>query len=418
MDLRQRLLSRLGLLLGSLLCMTLAVQYDSLRQDIHAEVAASNRLVDALVAASQGDQATLNSAAPQLRHLRVRLADSPAPASNADNPLYLLLGGTPETPERTIMIGSQSVLIAANPSSETAEQLADTVRLLITLLLYSGATLLVAWWVADRALRPVRDLESSLQRLADGHSDPALPAFALREFNRVARAIEGLAAALGEARAAQRALARQLISVQEDERHTLARELHDEMGQTLTALNVTASHMSRHAEQLDRAALHECTSELRRELRHCGKQLRDLLKTLRPHGLDATGLLATLRELLASWQIKGLGIEFAASLPENLPEVSESTALVVYRVMQEALTNVVRHSHASQCSVSLRCTEQQLCLCIEDNGCGLQQAGPARQGGLLGMAERVDMVGGQLRYDNRPEGGLRVFTSMPLQARQ
>ena len=154
MDLRQRLLSRLGLLLGSLLCMTLAVQYDSLRQDIHAEVAASNRLVDALVAASQGDQATLNSAAPQLRHLRVRLPDSPAPASNEDNPLYLLLGGAPETPERTIMIGGQSVLIAANPSSETAEQLADTVRLLITLLLYSGATLLVAWWVADRALRP------------------------------------------------------------------------------------------------------------------------------------------------------------------------------------------------------------------------------------------------------------------------
>ena len=179
-----------------------------------------------------------------------------------------------------------------------------------------------------------------------------------------------------------------------------------------------ASHLSRHADQLDREALSEGTTELRRELRRCGSQLRGLLKTLRPHGLDAAGLLDTLHELLASWQIKGLGIEFAVSFPESLPALSETSALVVYRVTQEALTNVVRHSHASQCSVSLHCDDEQLWLCIEDNGCGLHQAGPARQGGLLGMAERVDMVGGQLSYDNRPSGGLRLLAGIPQLAGQ
>lgn len=418
MDLRLRLISRLGVLLGGLLCVTLAVQCYSLRQDIHAEVAASNRLVDALIAAGQGDQASLSLAAPELRHLRIRPAEAPLPGNANGSRLDELAGGVPESTERAIRIGNQTLLISANPESETTEQLADTVRLLITLLLYSGATLLVAWWVADRALSPVRDLESSLQRLANGEADPALPPFALREFTRVAEAIQQLAAALGEARAAQKALARQLISLQEDERHTLARELHDEMGQTLTALNVMASHLSRHANELDREALSEGTTELRRELRRCGSQLRGLLKTLRPHGLDAAGLLGTLHELLASWQIKGLGIEFAVSLPESLPAVSEASALVVYRVMQEALTNVVRHSHANRCSVCLHCDDEKLWLCIEDNGCGLRQAGPARQGGLLGMAERVDMVGGQLSYDNRSSGGLRLLAGIPRLAGQ
>jgi two-component system sensor histidine kinase UhpB len=91
----------------------------------------------------------------------------------------------------------------------------------------------------------VRELEASLHRLARGEPDPALPAFALREFRRVARRHRRTwPAPLADARTAQHALARQLISVQEDERRVLARELHDEMGQTLTALSVTATHLA------------------------------------------------------------------------------------------------------------------------------------------------------------------------------
>ena len=91
------------------------------------------------------------------------------------------------------------------------ERLGDTVRLLGTLLFFSGATLIVAWWAAHRALAPVRELEAGLQRLARGDAGAALPAFALREFSRVAGAIDALAAALAQARDAQRQLSRQLI---------------------------------------------------------------------------------------------------------------------------------------------------------------------------------------------------------------
>lgn len=416
MDLRRRLLGWLGLLLGGLLAMTLIVQLHSLRADIGAEVAASSRLVEVLLAADgAAPDLPQRLADADLRHLSIRSVDTPAGPEAP--PLLARLGLVPESGAgHEIRVGAHRLIIAPNPASEIEERLGDTVRLLITLLLYSGATLLAVWWAADRALSPVRALEDGLHRLARGESDPALPSFALREFRRVAGAIERLAAALGEARAAQRALARQLIAVQEEERRALARDLHDEMGQTLTAINATAAHLERHAARLDATAVAECAADLRRDIRRSGKQLRAMLKTLRPHGLDASGLAAMLRELLDSWRNRETGIEFAVELPAHWPEVDETAALTLYRILQEALTNVVRHSGARHCTVRIAADTGRLRLSIEDDGDGLPQTGPARRGGLLGMAERLEMAGGRLQLDSLPGRGLRLSAELPAMA--
>ncbi|WP_295007770.1 sensor histidine kinase [uncultured Dechloromonas sp.] len=416
MDLRRRLLGWLGLLLGGLLAMTLIVQLHSLRADIGAEVAASSRLVEVLLAADgAAPDLPQRLADADLRHLSMRSVDTPAVPEAP--PLLARLGLVPESGAgHEIRVGAHRLIIAPNPASEIEERLGDTVRLLITLLLYSGATLLAVWWAADRALSPVRALEDGLHRLARGESDPALPSFALREFRRVAGAIERLAAALGEARAAQRALARQLIAVQEEERRALARDLHDEMGQTLTAINATAAHLERHAARLDATAVAECAADLRRDIRRSGEQLRAMLKTLRPHGLDASGLAAMLRELLDSWRNRETGIEFAVELPAHWPAVDETTALTLYRILQEALTNVVRHSGARHCTVRIVADTGCLRLSIEDDGDGLPQTGPARRGGLLGMAERLEMAGGRLQLDSLPGRGLRLSAELPAMA--
>lgn len=416
MDLRRRLLGWLGLLLGGLLAMTLIVQLHSLRADIGAEVAASSRLVEVLLAADgAAPDLPQRLAEADLRHLSIRSVDTPAGPEAP--PLLARLGLVPESGAgHEIRVGAHRLIIAPNPASEIEERLGDTVRLLITLLLYSGATLLAVWWAADRALSPVRALEDGLHRLARGESDPALPSFALREFRRVAGAIERLAAALGEARAAQRALARQLIAVQEEERRALARDLHDEMGQTLTAINATAAHLERHAARLDATAVAECAADLRRDIRRSGEQLRAMLKTLRPHGLDASGLAAMLRELLDSWRNRETGIEFAVELPAHWPAVDETAALTLYRILQEALTNVVRHSGARHCTVRIAADTGCLRLSIEDDGDGLPQTGPARRGGLLGMAERLEMAGGRLQLDSLPGRGLRLSAELPAMA--
>src|SRR5574343_1942479 len=353
MDLRRRLIGRLGLLLAGLLAATMLVQLSSLRSDIEAEVAASEHLVATLLASSETNPDALahRLADTDLRHLRIRPAEQALPVATPDAWWRRIVLQPNTSLEREIRIGDRLLIITPKPDSEIDERLGDTVRLLITLLLYSGATLLVAWLVADRALRPVRDLEAGLHRLALGKPDPALPAFALREFARVAGAINQLATALQAARGAQRELARQLIGVQEDERRALARDRHDEMGQTLTALNATAAHLERNASRLDAAAVAECAADLRRDIRHSGEQLRAMLKTLRPHGLDAAGLTAALHEQVDGWRSRETGIEFAEEIPDRLPTVDDATALTLYRVLQEALTNVVRHSGARHCAI-------------------------------------------------------------------
>lgn len=416
MDLRRRLLGWLGLLLGGLLTGALLVQLASLRDDIEAEVGASARLVDLLLAADAGEAGLAERLAEaRLRHLSLSL-DAPPPPADGEPGLLARLGlVAPAGPARQLRIGERSLYIAANPHSEIEERLGDTVRLMITLLLYSGATLLAAWWATDRALRPVRALEAGLLRLAEGHDEPALPTFALREFRRVAGAIDGLAASLREAKAARKALARQLISLQEDERRSLARELHDELGQTLTALNATATHLERNAPRLPAANIGECCGDLRRDIRALGEQLRSILKSLRPHGLDAAGLPALLGELVEGWRQRNTGIDFAIVLPEAFPELDETAALTLYRVVQEALTNVVRHSRARRCAIRIAAGDGrgEMRAEIVDDGEGLPQVAPTRRGGLLGMAERLEMAGGRLDVGTPPGGGLRLSLVLP-----
>lgn len=419
MDLRKRLVLWLGGLLAGLMLVATLINLHSLRGDIQAEVAASEELVAILIAAGNTqptDRAALETLLrdARLRHLSIRLDSAPPMADSKPYWLAGLLGvSASATPEQTIRLGEQTLHIAPNPNSEIEERLGDTVRLCVTLLLYSAATLLVAWWSADRALTPVRDLEAGLQRLADNATEAALPPFALREFRRVAHAIDTLAAALATSRAAQHELARQLIAVQEEERHVLARELHDEMGQTLTAIGVTAAYLERNASRLEAANIVDCARDLRRDVRTSGEQLRAMLKRLRPHGLDAAGLASALRELVTGWQQREAGIAFSLDMPAELPALNETAALVLYRVVQEALTNVVRHSGARHCRVRIEGQGETLHLSVEDDGKGLPEAGPARRGGLLGMAERLEMAGGNLKIENEGTSGLRLQARLP-----
>ena len=428
MDLRRRLVGYLGLLLLGLMGMAVLVSLRSLRSDVSAEVVASEQLVRVLLdtgriapglppaEAAARLQAILDSG--PLRHLSVSSGTGPAAETSASQTHWLaaLLGVEPAGGAgQLIRVGDQTLRIAPNPASEIEERMGDTVRLCITLLFFSGATLLIAWWSADRALRPVRELQAGLQRLAHGESDAGLPPFALREFRQVAGAIDALAAALSDARAAQRQLARQLIQVQEDERRALARELHDETGQTLTAIGVTAAYLERHAAALLPRQIAECAQDLRRDVRTSREQLRGMLKRLRPHGLDGPGLASALRELLAGWQQRAATISFKLDMPAaGLPPLGEDAGLVLYRVAQEALTNVVRHSGAAQCRVRIETHAQSLTLHIEDDGCGLAPEGQTQGSGLLGIAERLDMVGGRLALAPAAPTGLRLQITLPL----
>jgi two-component system sensor histidine kinase UhpB len=425
MDLRKRLVSYLGLLLSGLLVISVLVNLISLRSDIDAEVRASQDLVNILVLASQvPTQLSAPEAARQLseainlakfRHLNVRLDGVAQGSVPEQGGMPSLFGDVPRvSAQQKVKIGGTTLLISPNPESEIEERFGDIVHLCITLLLFSGATLLVAWWSAHRALSPVRDLEDGLQRLSHGEPTANLPAFELREFRLVANAINQLAMTLGEARAAQKSLARQLIRVQEDERRVLARELHDEMGQTLTSIGITAAFIDRNSNKLVGDDLGKCANDLRRDIEAIQQNLRSMLGRLRPHGLSTEGLAEAIRDLVASWQQRQIGIDFELSMPNGLPGVDEESALTVYRVVQEAITNVVRHSGARHCRILLRTDEAKISILIEDDGEGLAGGAAVWRGGLLGMAERVEMINGSLTVTSNNSRGLRIEVQIPV----
>jgi two-component system sensor histidine kinase UhpB len=212
-----------------------------------------------------------------------------------------------------------------------------------------------------------------------------------------------------------RELAQQLIAVQESERLALARELHDELGQRCSAILIETACLRRCAAD-DRAALLGAAARADMAAQSLYQLVGGLLRRLRPANLDALGLVAALQELCESWEERsGVACVFhredlGAALPERIN-------IAVYRVAQEALTNVTRHAHANQVRLVLaRDATGQLCLTIADDGRGMDLAQATRGLGLLGASERAAALGGELHVESAPGAGVRLVLRIPLPA--
>lgn len=216
-------------------------------------------------------------------------------------------------------------------------------------------------------------------------------------------------------------LARQLIRVQEAERRSIARELHDEFGQGCTAIRIEARLLN-HPEAPE--AVRQGAQRIARSAEHLYGLVRELLVRLRPHSLDSLGLEAALHELCEGWEAQtGLACRLQAQLPQQ--PLDDAVAVTLFRLVQEGLTNIARHAGADEACVSLQAAcwpQHPLQLQIEDNGCGLpgaandESAAPPRTGfGLAGMRERVAALQGELHFDRAAAGGLRIHVTLPAE---
>lgn len=199
---------------------------------------------------------------------------------------------------------------------------------------------------------------------------------------------------------------RRVLAAQEAERVGIARDLHDEVGQVLTAVLLQLNSMADAAPE-HRDALNQSREAVRRAL----DEVRRISSELRPEMLEHLGLVSALTELSTSFaRVSGVRVEreFAAALPTMSPEVE----LAVYRIAQESLTNVARHAQASRVTIALDPGQDRVVLRIEDNGRGFA-AVPQEQGGLRSMRERALLVGGALAIKDAPEGGVEVRLEVP-----
>jgi two-component system sensor histidine kinase UhpB len=207
----------------------------------------------------------------------------------------------------------------------------------------------------------------------------------------------------------RRESARTALAAQERERTRIARELHDEIGQALTAVLLQLERTSRRAD----APLRDEMDEAREGLRTSLEDVREIARRLRPEALDDLGLASALAALTNDLA-RRTGVRVERRLAADLRALEPDEELVVYRVAQEALTNVARHSEAQQASVTLaRTGAQEVTLTVRDDGCGFDAAAHARGTGLRGMRERAVLIGASLDVESRPGHGTTVRLRLP-----
>ncbi len=202
-----------------------------------------------------------------------------------------------------------------------------------------------------------------------------------------------------------------LVATREEERRRLRRDLHDGLGAQLAGLNVQAGTLRRLIPR-DPAAADELVVELREELRAAIADIRRLVYDLRPPALDDLGLVAALHQLAERYGAEGGQLRVLVEAPEDLGHLPAAVEVAVYRIMQEALTNVVRHAQTKTCVVRLA-VDEDVTLDVVDDGVGIP-AGRAAGVGLYSMRERAAELGGSCVVESISGGGTRVMVRLPL----
>jgi signal transduction histidine kinase len=201
-----------------------------------------------------------------------------------------------------------------------------------------------------------------------------------------------------------------VVTAQEAERKRLARELHDETGQALTSILLGLRAVEEASGDERRSAAIESLRDL---VRATLQDVRQLAVELRPTALDDFGLVPALERLISTFaESTGIHVDLEARLPERLPPEIE-TAL--YRILQEALTNIVKHARATRASIVITRKQSSVTAVVEDDGIGFEPgSAPADGLGLVGMRERVGLLGGRLAIESTPEAGTTLLAEVPV----
>lgn len=259
----------------------------------------------------------------------------------------------------------------------------------------------------------------TLKHMENGDLQARMPTFALIELDQIGRGFNHLAERLQETIGDQQRLARRLLNAREEERLHLSRELHDEFGQYLTSLNAEASFALELADE-GVPALRPCAESIGRTVSHMMEVLQQILHRLRPLGLEEFGLRASLQQLVDEWNRRAKGsTRFQLLFDEALDHLPDNVAVTLYRIVQESVTNAVRHGQASEIDVVLTIDHETLRLQISDNGRGgiaPEVSSEVRKPGgfgLLGIEERVLALGGALRILTREPHGTVIDVHLP-----
>lgn len=314
------------------------------------------------------------------------------------------------------------VSLLPNLVSEQEEAAQDLIGLLVMLVALAAALAAGTALALRHAVRPMSSMLSTLDQLGRRNYTVRLPPSPIHEIEAVGNAINQLAHSLAELEASRKSLSVKVLSLQEDERAHFARELHDELGQKLTIIRMNAGYLAK-TSQLDRECRY-ALSDISEATASIQQEVRELLGRLRPigpgHKLDAREFGRLVRLLVNGWRERpGHNQQFTLELRLEDQPIDDGILLAVYRMTQEALTNIAKHARAQRVDISIVRQQDAMVWRIRDDGCGIPSMPSAYSGGsgLVGMRERVWSLGGSFDVEASDEGTL-LRAHIPLPAFQ
>lgn len=360
------------------------------------------------------------------RHVRATLLDAaghalvtsalPRPAQPAPNWFVRLIA--PDLPRERLPVetevGSRAVVLAAEPLNEVGEvwtQLRDS---LAVLALFCVLSAVLVSLVVSRALQPLKRVSTALAAVGSGEYAVRLPQAGMSELAGLTQGFNAMVARLGQAEAQNRRLHEQLVTMQEEERADLARDLHDEVGPFLFTVALDAATIEQASFTGQHAAIPERAVAIREAVSHMQRHVRAMLGRLRPASPVEVGLAPALGNLVAFWQARRPTVIFALKVAADEDSLNEATKAVIYRVAQEGLSNAVRHGHPGRIEVAVMPEDDgSVVVRVSDDGIGMADANEPGFG-LAGMRERVTALGGSLHVAGRLDGtGLTVAARLP-----
>src|SRR4051794_26976899 len=299
------------------------------------------------------------------------------------------------------------VLLIATPVTVSAPVRASEI---VVLVLAFVALLALNVVRIRRAFAPLRTFATEMEQVDLRHPERAQIGGS-SESPELAAFTDAFNTMLGRLADERRAGSRAALLAQERERLRIARALHDEAGQTLTAVILEIERAAAQGPESERGRMAGLAAELQSTL----DEIRRISRELRPEALDDLGLINALIALSTRASRQG-ELQVERQLADDLPPLSAELELVIYRVAQEALTNVLRHAEASHCLVELQSQDGQVELRISDDGRGMPSRIEGESIGIEGMRERALLAGGSLAIEAREDAGTTVTLTVPVEA--
>jgi two-component system, NarL family, sensor histidine kinase UhpB len=280
---------------------------------------------------------------------------------------------------------------------------------------------LLVYGLLSHALRPVHQILRAINQIEQGDLATRLPKFSLPEFDRIGASLNQMALSLdAERQLEQNRQLTQLIQQHiEDERRSLARELHDELGQYVTAIKTFAvAIVNKTRDKTPDIAANAQT--IVAAANHIYDGMHNIIRQLRPAAMDNMGLVETLRDMVAGYQAQHASLNIQLQVSGQFAPMGENVNINLYRIVQEAINNAIKHAHAQAINVHIVSAPDGLQLTIADDGVGMQPelVDQTQHFGLLGMRERVQALQGQFKIVSEPGAGhgTTLDIRLPLQA--